>query len=456
MDVIIIDEQPHRRLSLFERLRNSDITALAVGDVTRARASCHENGGAVSVIIVGGCGAHGPVMVSQVKNEWPTLDVFATGDASDVRAAVDAVRYGAVDYFAFPTDSTALVSAVRNALERARRRPASPANGGADNELEEAITFDPATRAVFERAERAAAVDSTVLITGESGTGKEVLARHMYRRSPRRRRRFVPVNCGAVPETLIETELFGYKKGAFTGAVANGKGLIDEAEGGVLFLDEIGDMPPPMQVRLLRFLDRGEVRAVGATEVKRADVRVIAATNRCLAADIRDRRFREDLFFRLSVVSLHLPPLRERRGEILPLLSYYVRRAARRFGVDEPTIAPEAIDILHSYHWPGNIRELQNALEQAVVQQSSGAITPRDLPDRLFEPAVSAPAPRERRTPVERTDEIVVSLLRQYNGNHTETAAALGISRSTLWRRLRRINATLPEPSLPAPDSVIA
>jgi two-component system, NtrC family, response regulator HydG len=306
------------------------------------------------------------------------------------------------------------------------------ANGGAENP----VVLDPKMRAMLTKAARAAAFSSTVLITGDSGTGKEVLARQIHQLSARNRHKFVPVNCGALPESLVDTELFGHRKGAFTGAIHHGKGLIEEADGGVLFLDEIGDMPLSMQVRLLRFLDSGEIRAIGDPCVKHVDVRVIAATHRCLDSEVRAGRFREDLFFRLSTVSLHLPPLRERRVDLPALLDHIMRRLALKLRMPVPRVSDDAMALLVRHDWPGNIRELQNALEQALIQQSAGVITPAELPLRIAHVVDEIGAGGTRtRSP----EHDVIAVLREHTGNLTEAAAALGISRTTLWRRLRRL-----------------
>ena len=244
----------------------------------------------------------------------------------------------------------------------------------------------------------------------------------MHRQNRRRHGKFVPVNCGSLPEALVETELFGYKRGAFTGAGVSSKGLIEEAEGGVLFLDEIGDMPLPMQGRLLRFLDSGEIRAVGDTCLRFVDVRVVAATNRDLRTEIREKRFREDLFFRLSVVSLFLPPLRDRRGDLPALVEYHARRAAMRLGVPLKQVSDEAMAVLVAYHWPGNVRELQNALEEALVQECPGFITARDLPPHLTGGAPAAWSRAESDHGDHRRE--LLTVLRHHNGNHAEAASA--------------------------------
>ncbi|HLG59548.1 MAG TPA: sigma-54 dependent transcriptional regulator [Vicinamibacterales bacterium] len=446
MDVLVIHDQPHLRQLLFDEVRRSGLAPVAAFDLEHA-CSAQSSSSDYGVVLAGVPRGERPVtIVKQVKTEWPMAEIIVIGSSSDLAEATDAVRHGAYDYITAPADPARLNRALRGAAER-RGVVSDHRWRMSACDSEDAIFADPVTRAVFAKATRAAAVNSTVLITGESGTGKEVLARRIHRLSNRQRGKFVPVNCGSLPESLIETELFGYKKGAFTGAASDSKGLIEDAEGGVLFLDEIGDMPLSMQVRLLRFLDSGEIRAVGSTVVKHVDVRVVAATNRCLLTEVRDRRFREDLYFRLSVVWLELPPLRERRADIPPLVAFHTRRAATKLGVPVPRISEAALDMLLRYRWPGNIRELQNAMEQAIVQDGSGIITPDALPASV-QRVLSAIGP-VLSSLITDPGEQLETVLRQHRGNRTHAAAALGISRTTLWRRLRQLNA--PAVGLPVP-----
>jgi DNA-binding NtrC family response regulator len=369
--------------------------------------------------------------VRRLKEKFPAADVVVVGETSNVRQVIETMREGAAEYLARGTDRAQLVAAFNVLLQR------RAANGAA--RLREAanlpIAIDIATRTAFAKAERAAAAPSTVLITGESGTGKEVVARFIHRHSASHRGSFVPVNCGSIPETLIETELFGYRKGAFTGALGDTKGLIEQAEHGVLFLDEIGDMPYGMQVKLLRFLDGGEIRPIGGT-AKHVAVRVIAATNRSLVSEIVQRRFREDLYFRLNVISIHLPPLRERRSDIPALVAHHLERAAANHRTATPTVSDEALSVLVRYAWPGNVRELQNVVEQALIEARGGTIMPTDLPSHLGRPSPwTQPSDESRGVAL----DVLTDALRRHQGNHTNAAAALGISRTTLWRRLRQL-----------------
>ncbi len=447
-DILVIHDQLYVRESLLDRVRASDHRASGAIDLNQAVVSLAGVEYAAVLIGIPHRERIGPV-VQQVKHEWPTADVIVIGHSSDLSDATEAIRQGAYEYIAWPVTPSRLAAVLLGASERHR------ASGGRidhlDDQPEDLPFVEPATLSLLASADRAAAVGSTVLITGETGTGKEVLARRIHRHSARRRNKFVPVNCGSLPETLVETELFGYRRGAFTGAVSNTKGLIEEADGGVLFLDEIGDMPLPMQVRLLRFLDSGEIRAVGDTAIKHVDVRVIAATNMMLWSAIREHRFRQDLFFRLSVISLQLPPLRDRRGDIPALVHYHLRRAARRLCLPVPAITDEAVSVLVRYDWPGNIRELQNALEQALVQDTDRVITPHELPL-----AIQRASPHQivATHPINGNDhEMLTTILRRHRGNHAEAAAALGISRTKLWRRLRQVNVNRPTKGAGEPDS---
>jgi DNA-binding NtrC family response regulator len=297
------------------------------------------------------------------------------------------------------------------------------------------IAESPKMRALRQRIGRLAEVDSTVLITGESGTGKETVAREIFRAWVHRRCEFIPVNCGAIPEGLIESELFGHKRGSFTGAVADKEGMVEKANHGVLFLDEIGEMPPTMQVRLLRFLDSGEFRRVGDPTLRRTDVRVIAATNRPLDREIAAGRFRLDLFYRLSVVSLHVPPLRERPEDVSLLAACILRRIAPRLRTQVRGLSDQAFLALQAYHWPGNVRELQNVIECATIIATGDTITADDVRKVLTD--CHAVQTLMDAAPVDGRDRMA-DVLALFGGNQSRAAEALGISRTTLWRRQRR------------------
>ena len=300
------------------------------------------------------------------------------------------------------------------------------------------IAQSPAMHTVLDLVERVAPTDATLLIQGESGTGKEVIAKAVHHASARAARPFVAVNCGAVPETLLESELFGYMRGAFTGAAVNKLGLFEEADGGTLFLDEIAEMPAALQVKLLRTLQSGEVRRLGATQPATIDVRVIAATHGDLAALIGQGTFREDLFYRLNVIQIVLPPLRDRREDIPALAEHFLARSAGKLG-RSLRLSPEALERLLRYPWPGNVRELENAIERAAILARGDAVEPDDLPPHVTAGIQLGPSPALPRqislADAERAH--ILQTLERFGRNHSGAAEALGIGRTTLWRKLK-------------------
>jgi len=300
--------------------------------------------------------------------------------------ALEALRAGAAEYLSKPFDVEELKLVVRKILGTS----APPARGA---EMPEFVGTSPVVRRILALVPRLAATPSTVLITGESGTGKELLARAIHAHSPRAQGPFLTVNCGALPEGLLESELFGHVRGAFTGAVRDHPGLIARAHGGTLFLDEVGELTPPVQVKLLRVLQDRRVRQVGGTGEIPVDVRFVAATNRDLAAEVEAGRFREDLYYRLNVIHLHLPALRERPEDIPELARHIVERTCRRLGLPRKRLTADALQLLQAYHWPGNVRELENVLERAVVLEPSELITSGSLRDRLPAAAGGRAAP---------------------------------------------------------------
>ncbi len=299
------------------------------------------------------------------------------------------------------------------------------------------VGSSPAMQRTLDLARRVAKVDSTVLITGESGAGKERIARFIHDESARTAGPFLAINCAAVPETLLESELFGHTRGAFTGASQDRAGLFEAANGGTLLLDEIGDVPPAMQVKLLRVLQEREVRRVGENRARSINVRVLAATNRDLLADVHGARFRQDLYYRLRVVEIVVPPLRERREDILPLARQLLGSAARRFGKKAPTLTPEAAHVLQQHAWPGNVRELENALERAVALAQSDRIDVDDLPPELGVAPPVGPTPGDTRTLADVERDYIAAALRASGGNRAKAAQQLGIGVATLYRKLK-------------------
>jgi transcriptional regulator with PAS, ATPase and Fis domain len=344
------------------------------------------------------------------------------------------------------------------AISTTSPRPARTAKGGLPPEAlyRDIVGAGPKMQRILRLVSRVAATDSTVLLIGESGTGKELIARSLHVQSRRAQGPFVPVNVGAIPEGLIESELFGYVRGAFSGATGERGGLVEEADHGTLFLDEIGEMPLHTQVKLLRTLESNEVRRLGDNATRMVDIRVIAATNRDLHGLVEQGRFREDLYYRLNVVQIDLPPLRDRREDIGLLASYFLSRAAERLGRNGLSFSPQAMETLERYDYPGNVRELENAIEHAVALSEESVIRPIDLPTAVRAPRmlprhVDASAPARRPSPAridgedsrdswslaEVEKEHIQRVLALHRGNATSAAKQLGISRTTLWRKLR-------------------
>jgi two-component system response regulator PilR (NtrC family) len=318
------------------------------------------------------------------------ITAFASADT-----AIEAMRLGAHDYLSKPFDVDELKMKVRNALEQRLLRQENVLLKralGSTHQFANIVGRSDKMLAIFKLIEQIARTDSTVLVTGESGTGKEWVARAIHFYSLRRDRPFVALNCGALPETLLESELFGHMKGAFTGASANKKGLIEAAEKGTLFLDEIGEMTPMMQVKLLRVLQERKFRRLGGVEELEGAMRVIAATNQDLTKMVTEGRFREDLFYRINVIPIHLPPLREREEDIPLLAEYFLEKYRDQMGKDIHGLAQETMDLLDNYEWPGNIRELENVIERAVALEKSQTILPESLPQHMVKRIVKGPA----------------------------------------------------------------
>jgi two-component system response regulator HydG len=402
-------------------------------------------------------GMSGDELLRAVKAVSPESEVVVMTAYGTVEAAVAAMKQGAYDFITKPVKRHAIVKTVRQALERAslvaenralRARLAELAPGGAGALLGDA----PAFREVLEILRQAAPTQATVLLLGESGTGKELAARLVHDLSPRAAGPFVPIHCAAIPETLLESELFGHEKGAFTGAVARKDGRFERAQGGTLFLDEIGEMSPAVQVKLLRFLQDGVLERVGGNEPVRVDVRVVAATNKDLAAEVKAGRFREDLFYRLDVVRVRLPPLRERREDVPLLAMAFVRRMAERNGKQISGFTPGAMAALERYAWPGNVRELQHAIERAVVLTRTDAVEVGDLPEAIRAAGQAAPEPAPPAgpsgapvltvplgTPMDEIERRVIrETLRHTRGDKNLAAQLLGIAARTIYRKLDR------------------
>jgi two-component system, NtrC family, response regulator PilR len=330
---------------------------------------------------------NGLELLKEIKSASPNTAVVMMTAYTSTKTAIEAMKLGAYDYVSKPFDVEELKILTEKALERVEL---ADENVYLRRELEQKYTFNniigksPRMQAIFALVERIARTVSTVLIHGESGTGKELIARAIHFASPRAGRRFLSINCGALPENLLESELFGHERGAFTGAVREKKGLFQEADRGTLFLDEIGELTPPMQVKLLRALQQRTVRKVGGNQEEPIDVRVITATNQDLDSLLAAGDFREDLYYRINVLPIHLPPLRQRREDIPLLVEFFLQKYSRQMDVPARQISIEAMKLLESYDWPGNVRELENVIERALALSHAETISTRDLPAQLL------------------------------------------------------------------------
>jgi two-component system response regulator HydG len=391
-------------------------------------------------------GASGLEVLARARSVDPELPVILMTAQASLQSAVRAVNEGAYYYLQKPFANDELLAICRRALEARQLKRENKALKKEMRRRDRGSEGRPAGRSrgfveVLKLAETVAPTDSTVLISGESGTGKEVVARYIHALSERAERPFYSINCGALPESLLESELFGHVKGSFTGAVRDKEGLLVAASGGTFFLDEIGEMTPALQVKLLRALQEREVIPVGATEPVAVDVRIIAATNRELETEIRRGAFRSDLYYRLNVIALHVPPLRDRKDDIPILTRHFLAREAAGNGGHQREVSTETMELLVKYDWPGNVRELENALERAAVLSPDDVIGPGALPERVRtapSPQLVADAPPAN-PPMEVIERAyILWVLQAEGGNKTRAAEVLGIDPSTLYRKLNR------------------
>ncbi len=380
----------------------------------------------------------------ELAPETPIIVMTAHGTRE---IATEAITRGAYDFFTKPLKMSEFQVVVARALERRHlQQQVKALQASQGTAFEEMIGQSESLRRVLDMSQRAAAADVTILIEGESGTGKEVLARAIHRLSTRKDGPFIPVNCAAIPEGLLESELFGHERGAFTGAVRSKPGRFELARDGTLFLDEIGDMPPSMQVKILRALQEREIERVGGVRTIGVDVRVIAATHQNLDTLVNEGKFRADLFYRLQGVRVRLPALRERLDDLPALITHLLERAARRLGRAVASVSPEALRCLWGYPWPGNIRELQHVLEGAMVL-SDGAILPEHLPPAVQQtktaPVAEAGAPRLIGTLDETLEDwerrLILDALREASGVQARAAKLLGVSERSLWYRVKKL-----------------
>jgi len=433
-DILIVEDDPSLSEALTDTLELAGYRTISAGDGQEALARLAESRVRLVISDVQMPKLHGLSLLERIKSDYPDVPVLLMTAYGTIENAVQAMQAGACDYLVKPFAAEALVEQV------SRRILPEPVK------TDGRVIESPAMKKLFGLAARIAKSDATVLIQGESGTGKEVLARYIHRSSLRHKGPFVAINCAAIPENMLEAELFGYEKGAYTGAAQTVPGKLEMAQGGTVLLDEISEMNQALQAKLLRVLQEREVERLGGRKPLALDIRVLATTNRNLKDWIGRGFFREDLYYRISVFPLTIPPLRERREDIVPLAEAFVRRHWRS-GKPLPELCREAADRLRAYLWPGNVRELDNLIQRALILQSGSRITPEDLAfeDDIHDsdgiPAASDSPPAETLGDGLRTleEKIILDTLKEQNGSRKSTAERLGISERTLRYKLAKL-----------------
>lgn len=458
--VLLVDDEKNTREGLARALRRSyDVLLAESGE--RALQWLRERNVDVVLSDVRMPGMDGMTLLQRIAGRNPPPIVILLTAYGTIETAVQAMKQGAYDFLTKPVDLDRLDILLQRALrERAMEMENRKLKEQLDARfgLDEIIGQSPAMQEVFDTIRQVAPTRATVLIQGESGTGKELVARAIHRLSPRSRGPFVAVHCAALSQNLLESELFGHEKGAFTGAVEQRIGRFEWADGGTLFLDEVSEIDPSIQVKILRVLEERQFERVGGQETISVDVRLVAATNRDLKKLVEEGRFREDLFYRLYVVVVQLPPLRERASDIPLLVNHFVKQFAQSHGKTIESITPEAVDILAAYSWPGNVRELKNVVERMVVLTRGAKLTARDIPASIKEHSSKhATLTATGDLSLEEAEKrLILHALKMQNGNRTRAAAQLGISRRTLHRKLNAYGLREFSDSTPQPENNIA
>jgi DNA-binding NtrC family response regulator len=436
--VLVVEDDVEMRTWLEEELGEAGYEVRSAADGAEALRHLHD--AAIDVVVTDQVmpGMKGGDLLAEVRARDPGVPVVIITAFGSIESAVDAMRAGAFHYVAKPFRFDQLRATIENALVRRRMwRELSSTDAVARAGAIEIVAESAAMRRALELTLRAAHADSPVLLLGESGTGKEVLARALHAAGPRREATFLAVNCSAIPEHLLESQLFGHRRGAFTDAREDHRGLFLEADGGTLLLDEIGDMSPVLQTKLLRVIQEREIHPVGATAPVRVDVRIVAATHADLDGGVRTGRFRQDLYYRLNVIQVRVPPLRERMEDLIPLVRHFLAKSGRRLGRPAVSIEPEALEALRRHDWPGNVRELENAIERALVLGRSDRLSLGDLPSEVRgRTAPSPPVVAASLAGIER--EHIIRTLHAVRGNRAAAARLLAVDRKTLYRKLKQ------------------
>jgi DNA-binding NtrC family response regulator len=439
--ILIVEDEEVLRANLIEFLARAGYEVEGAPTAEAALSRVLEVDFSVVVADIRLPGMDGIELLKRIVAERPSTLVLMTTAFASVESAVEALRFGAYDYLLKPVTFEDLLQKVQNLMElRSLKQEVVRLRRDLHARLgfEGLLGDSPGMRSVFELIEKVAPTRSTVLVTGDSGTGKELVARAVHARSALAEREFLAVNMTAIPADMVEAQLFGHEKGAFTGADRKREGILRSVRSGTVFLDEIGDLPMPTQVKLLRAIESHEVLPVGADRPEKVDFRLITATHRDLETAVKEGRFRQDLFYRLNVFRVRLPPLRERREDIAKLVAHFMSLHARAMGKVPSTMSNEAMKRLLAYPWPGNVRELSNVIERATILAAGPTIEPTDLPAEFQD---TAAAPTELKQAVEQFERQHISwVLRTVGGNREQAARALGIDPATLYRRLAKLH----------------
>ncbi len=436
-DVLLVEDDAQLREALCDTLEMSGYATVASADGLSALNALKRQSPGIVVSDIQMRPMDGISLMRRIKKDYPEIPVLLMTAYATVQQAVDAMRDGATDYLVKPFEAEVLINKVSSYL---------PGDAGEDEGM---VAVDPRSRGLLALARRVAESDATVMISGESGTGKEILARFIYNRSSRTGGPFVAINCAAIPDNMLEAVLFGYEKGAFTGAYKSSPGKFEHAQGGTLLLDEISEMDLGLQAKLLRVLQEREVERLGGSQLIPLDIRVLATSNRDMRAEVSEGRFREDLFYRLNVFPMHIPALRERPEDIVPLAEHLITRSVRTTGQRVPELSQEALERLRGYHWPGNVRELDNVIQRAMILQCGGSINEADLRFEQMSGETISHTPEVRSASEEkgglntglktRERDLILAALREGNGSRKVAAEKLGISPRTLRYKLQRL-----------------
>ncbi len=445
INILVVDDEEIVRESLVEWLREEGYRAEAASDGFEALEKLKERPWDIALVDLKMPRMDGIELLEKIKEQSPDTHVVIFTAYATVHTAVQAIKKGAYDYLVKPLDPeevSLLIERLLQSRELAREVSYLRKELKKRYRFHDLVSKSPKMQQIFEFARTVAKSNSNILILGESGTGKELLARAIHNESPRANGPFVAVSCVAIPDTLLESELFGHEKGAFTDAITQKKGKFELAHGGTLFLDEIGDISPKMQLALLRVLEEKEFTRVGGTKPIRVDVRIIAATNRNLQKAVEEGRFREDLYYRLNVITIQLPPLRERKEDIPLLVQHFIEKFNIQMGKRVERISDEALRILMQYDWPGNVRELENVIERAMVIARGNAITPEDIQLPSLGPS-QVPEQDKTLEAVEKAH--IQRILNETNWNIQRSAQILGIDRTTLYNKIKKYGLKRPE-----------